>query len=275
MQLPDFTEDTKLNYLRRRVGAPYFNWDSKSKWRSLLEELIAKNELEINIAEDIQVGDDNSLEIEGRKVVAYIRDQHARDPYEATTYKFHIANCRNISEARLGLRLDGRYVASILESDDCIFRINKMHFGKILRRDVRERMDVCKNCLSTLDFDGYSSAPFSRREVIFKSFTVKKYFALYQQGTSVTVPRRSASDADLNMYSADFSEVSRQMKKDAKFRCENIACDNAVGEGNYAALHVHHIDGDKSNNSRRNLKVLCVQCHASEPYHGHMRSFVR
>jgi hypothetical protein len=33
---------------------------------------------------------------------------------------------------------------------------------------------------------------------------------------------------------------------------------------------VHHKNGEKSDNSRDNLVVLCSDCHRKEPYHGHL-----
>ena len=35
-------------------------------------------------------------------------------------------------------------------------------------------------------------------------------------------------------------------------------------------LHVHHLNGEKSDNSAGNLIVLCADCHRKEPHHGHV-----
>jgi hypothetical protein len=36
-------------------------------------------------------------------------------------------------------------------------------------------------------------------------------------------------------------------------------------------LHVHHINGVKSDNSEMNLRVLCQYCHGEQPNHEHMK----
>ncbi len=35
-------------------------------------------------------------------------------------------------------------------------------------------------------------------------------------------------------------------------------------------LHVHHMNGLKNENSDKNLKAVCVHCHALEPSHSHI-----
>ena len=43
-------------------------------------------------------------------------------------------------------------------------------------------------------------------------------------------------------------------------KCENCGCSKWCDE--LIPLQVHHIDGDRSNNSLENLKLLCPNCHA-------------
>ena len=46
-------------------------------------------------------------------------------------------------------------------------------------------------------------------------------------------------------------------------KCEK--CGNTEWFGQPIALEVHHIDGDRTNNSVENLQVLCPNCHATTP----------
>jgi 5-methylcytosine-specific restriction endonuclease McrA len=36
-------------------------------------------------------------------------------------------------------------------------------------------------------------------------------------------------------------------------------------------LHTHHINADITNDKHENLKVLCIECHAKEFKHGHIK----
>jgi hypothetical protein len=46
--------------------------------------------------------------------------------------------------------------------------------------------------------------------------------------------------------------------------CKVLVPDDRASE----LLNLHHEDGDPSNNHHYNLRVLCLICHAAEPYHG-------
>jgi 5-methylcytosine-specific restriction endonuclease McrA len=46
-------------------------------------------------------------------------------------------------------------------------------------------------------------------------------------------------------------------------KCEK--CGNTEWFGQPIALEVHHIDGDRTNNSLENLQLLCPNCHATTP----------
>lgn len=48
--------------------------------------------------------------------------------------------------------------------------------------------------------------------------------------------------------------------KERGHKCEK--CKNAEWLGELISLEVHHIDGDKTNNSIENLQLLCPNCHS-------------
>jgi 5-methylcytosine-specific restriction endonuclease McrA len=45
-----------------------------------------------------------------------------------------------------------------------------------------------------------------------------------------------------------------------EYVCED--CGISDWRGNKIVLHLHHVDGDRSNNDIRNLKFLCPNCHS-------------
>ena len=68
-------------------------------------------------------------------------------------------------------------------------------------------------------------------------------------------------------YPKDWTNVSLDRRDESRWRCEN--CGNDFSTMHHL-LHTHHCDGDKSNNSRENLRVVCVRCHSDYPGHNHM-----
>ncbi len=65
-------------------------------------------------------------------------------------------------------------------------------------------------------------------------------------------------------YHPSWRQISLSVRKRAKWRCE--LCDAANKSLNWrtgkrVVLTVHHIDGDKKNNSPLNLIALCQRCH--------------
>jgi hypothetical protein len=70
-------------------------------------------------------------------------------------------------------------------------------------------------------------------------------------------------------YTWDWHHISRRMRRRDKQTCRD--CGRKFREGD-PDLHVHHIDGDKSNNEEGNLACLCRGCHIAE--HNRMRARV-
>ena len=53
------------------------------------------------------------------------------------------------------------------------------------------------------------------------------------------------------------------------FKCDN--CQIKLDGAHRKYLHVHHKNGLKNDNSKSNLEVLCIRCHANQPYHAHLK----
>jgi hypothetical protein len=48
-------------------------------------------------------------------------------------------------------------------------------------------------------------------------------------------------------------------------KCENKQCGLMEWYGKLINLEVHHIDGDRTNNEKKNLQLLCPNCHSHAP----------
>jgi 5-methylcytosine-specific restriction endonuclease McrA len=64
----------------------------------------------------------------------------------------------------------------------------------------------------------------------------------------------------------DWSEYTRgvylkpHLIRERGHKCENCSITNWLGE--LIKLEVHHIDGNKTNNKKENLQLLCPNCHS-------------
>uniref|UniRef100_A0A6H1ZTN8 Putative homing endonuclease n=1 Tax=viral metagenome TaxID=1070528 RepID=A0A6H1ZTN8_9ZZZZ len=60
-------------------------------------------------------------------------------------------------------------------------------------------------------------------------------------------------------YDEDWEDIATWIKSLANWHCEDCGARHDPYTGH--CLTVHHLDGDKANNERENLKALCQRCH--------------
>jgi hypothetical protein len=60
-----------------------------------------------------------------------------------------------------------------------------------------------------------------------------------------------------------FSRIKPHLIRERGHRCEN--CKNTHWLGEIIGIELHHIDGDRTNNDKSNLKLLCGNCHHLTP----------
>ena len=68
------------------------------------------------------------------------------------------------------------------------------------------------------------------------------------------------ASGDTASYHEDWSTISRSIKAARGWCCELCG----FSSHGSAALHAHHIDHDKADNSPANLQVLCLACHKAK-----------
>ena len=115
------------------------------------------------------------LRWKGEAVVLYIRDQTSVPSHGVSTYKFHLSECSTIRSMR-SRSLYGRYVVS--NRDDGRFPAKASGWHRDTTRLVR--MQVCRNCLKSVDWDGYGSATYLDQEQIVQRFDIRAYFDVYR-----------------------------------------------------------------------------------------------
>jgi hypothetical protein len=272
MKLPDFVSFEPLNNLRRRMGIPddvFGDFSIEGTTHRLtadeLDRLTSGEGIDVSF-DELTVLPDGTLAYKDSRVLLYIRDVHIHgDPDREPRY--HVSNCTTLEQMRRSGRFD-RYV--IATEANGVFKINLI--GDAGLRSERRRLSVCQNCLSGLGFDGFDPQwPRSRRREFVGAFAPERFFAFYPQSLHRQRPAFDADTAPINDYTPDFDEVSKRLKEALGWQCQNAGCRRVLDGSLRQYLHTHHRNGDRSDNRRANLKVLCIGCHAEEPLHHHLK----
>jgi hypothetical protein len=275
MKLPDFHKHTLLNSLRTRMGIPpdvYGDLSRVTLIRLTADDIDIRlgsfEGIEIESTDEVQEFDDGTLIYKDRRVILFIRD-HTVYTGRSIDPKFHVANCDTLKQMRVHKR-HARYV--VAARMDGIFKLNIIEGSR--RKQELRKLNVCQNCMSMLNFDDFvMSMARPTRQALVDNFSIDRFFEIYPRNLHTIEPEHNSETAPLNDYNQDFSEKSNERRAAANWTCQSPGCTVYLGEQSHRRyLHVHHLDGMKSNDNLDNLKVLCIACHANEPNHGHMKT---
>lgn len=203
----------------------------------------------------ITISHDGTLEINGLKACAYIKEQsHGVDFYSnSSTYKYHLCNCKTI-EAMIADNRKHRYVSTT--RSDGLFPV--LDLSGAHPREFDAKLDLCKNCETILVNNGKYPRPYS----------LSRFFNLYQPEIPKNI-RISETVVIHERYAPNHDEIADRYKSKMAFKCQMCNVDLSEHKN---LLHLHHLDGNGTNNHRSNLRVLCYECHFKEPRHAHMAS---
>ncbi|MFH0287502.1 HNH endonuclease [Vibrio owensii] len=235
---------------------------------AFVETSIEKLDLELAKGKDVELKDvdvdSGLLSYKGRQVLLYIKDHGSavqnviRKP--ETGNKFHVADCSKLKS----MRSEGRFERYVVINDTSgEFPISGASYYGGHQEEGKAKLKICKFCLGQLNYQGYSSG--NDRHPIFDGFDMGEFFSTYSSFFP-HLPSRQAETAETG-YSEDWSKVSSHYRVDKNFTCEQC---NVSLKAHRHLLHVHHINGVKSDNRPKNLKALCIDCHSKEPLHSHM-----
>ena len=236
-----------------------------SNWKSVGEHLLKG----LILGKDIQLeqidGSSGILKFDGFQVMLYIPDQG--DDIEVVLIdgkqgrRIHVAECSTLELMRQTGRF-GRYdVISRLDGKFPVFGIDP---NSGLEKNGESDLGVCKNCLKILNYRGYESLSGYKKTEIFSHFSFEIFFEDYSSYFK-SLPLNGSKSA--SNYTSDWAAVSSKLRAELNYTCEQCGVQLA---DNAKLLHVHHINGVKTDNSRANLRALCADCHKKQPHHDHL-----
>lgn len=228
-----------------------------------IEKTIDKIDMELAQGKDVditQVDVENGLlNYEGRQILLYIKDhgsqfESALSNPQKHGRKYHVADCSTLKSMRESGRFE-RYVATNDTS-------GRFLISGLYGEDYAE-LAVCQNCLKALNYKGWNSG--ERHWDILNRFNMAEFFQTYSSFFP-HMPKRKAQDF-VEGYSKDWAKISSHYRVEKAFTCEECGVNL---KSNRNLLHVHHVNGVKSDNSEQNLKALCIDCHSQQNFHEHM-----
>ena len=176
--------------------------------------------------------------------------------------KVHVVDCKTLQK----MRAEGRFERYVVTNklDDCLTISGQRYDG---RNDSAEvELDVCKMCLNQLNYQGATLGTTQNRQSIVDNFSITEFLETYSTLFNA-LPKRRAGDGSSNGYTADWPNISRELRIRRGYRCESCSVDLAEHR---KLCHVHHKNGVKTENCEENLAVLCIDCHRKQPHHATM-----
>lgn len=269
IKLPDFFERADVKLLFQEMGIteiaelPVVEF---VKTRVEIRETIIPNTKQLQFAEKIKLKDvplahetftvanDETLEVNGVKCCIYIKNQSWGVDFscETSTYRFHLCNCKKIQEMVSNGRKE-RYVAT--SRDDGEFPVNVQSHGKAIEKNMC--LELCKLCKNILVQKNMYGEPFS----------LKSFYEKYQPEIPRTF-KRTEHVPLTEKYAPDHTELAHKYKESVNYVCQICGVDCSQHP---SYLHMHHRNGEGTDNRRINLNILCVVCHMAQPCHGGMK----
>lgn len=237
-----------LHQLAQKIGAPSVQFGIDADPRDF-DPIVIGDGREVPITEVSTAG--GLLSYKGRQVVLYIKDHsHNFDrvvaqPSEGN--KFHLAHCSTLAEMIDKKRYE-RYV--VKNSVDRLFTISST---RPQERQTQVKLHVCKNCLNTLNYQGYKTQGARRTEIV-DEFDLQRFFATF---TSCFRHSPSGVKHESALYTTDWAALSLPIRQSSQFCCAD--CGVNCSSHSYLS-HVRHKNRVLTDNNPDNLEVLCADC---------------
>lgn len=265
---------SSLQAQRERIGAALSSWKINSADLANRQNLLDSLEEGIEIDLDqVEVGPGGLLAYLGEQVILYIKDTQSslatlKDEPEQSK-RFHVAECRTLRKMRAAGRFE-RYVVTRRADGKFLVHYSKPGRWWSYAGETEASLKVCKDCLNAINYQMYFYKHESERNLIWWDFSIADFLMEYSTFFT-SQPSRRDTTAIPDEYVKDWSRIGQQQKEEARWHCEECGVNLSEFSVSGGLMHCHHKNGVKTDNRPENLSVLCVLCHAKQPYHQHMK----
>ena len=213
----------------------------------------------------------DALQHEGRAVLAYLRHKKIEDNGRFTPPVVHLTCCNKIQESP-----NKYFCTSVDKSSIGEFWVDAIDNKRdvVKEHSGPRKLKACQFCLSALysipfTDELYLNSEQSNKEKL-KALTVNFDFNEFLNSDYLLNPRIWHSSDHTNISSGEWKSLSEEIRKKAKWICDS--CKISFEHENLRPfLHTHHINLNSTFNHEVNLRPLCIECHAEQPNHGHMK----
>lgn len=173
--------------------------------------------------------------------------------------KYHFLQCGTL-DRMFGSGRRFRYKQSRKTDGKFVYTFIGRNEVELERRN--QKLYPCKKCLSV--FSRSYGGWYQRENFLPEMFFAKTFHSDWLEDCGCS------QDFTPNVYPVDFNRISARVREIRNYTCERCGlCLEAMADRKF--LHCHHLHGDKTDNSYRRLRALCIKCHSEQPHHQRMR----
>ena len=157
--------------------------------------------------------------------------------------RYHLCNCETIQEfiSSGGFKQHYRY------ANTQQVEVLNMDNGNI--EETIDNLPLCKYCASIMSQQYHNT-----------SMTSNQFVEILKEAGEAT--EQEETEVDIFGYVKNWPQISEAKRAFENYTCEQCGY-QAKNTFDRRFIQVHHIDGNKLNNNKENLKCLCIRCHAN------------